>query len=97
MTSTRYASRSRLEEENRLLLELRDRQHLPWREVTRRFEQTYAREYRMPTLQMRYGRLKNASQANRQRLWQDEDTEALRQAWQWYMQERWNIIADRVY
>ena len=50
----------------------------------------------MPTLQMRYGRLRNASQASRQRQWTDADTEALRRAWQWYMDERWRIIADRV-
>ena len=94
--SPRYSSRPRLEEENRFLLELRDRQRLPWREVTRRFEQRYNREYRMPTLQMRYGRLRQANQANRTRQWREEDTEALRQAWQWYMDERWRIISERV-
>ena len=94
--SARYSSRPRLEEENRLLLDLRDRQHLPWRQITRHFEQTYGREYRMPTLQMRHGRLSKANQANRQRQWTDADTEALHQAWKWYMDERWRIIADRV-
>ncbi|KAL9092769.1 MAG: hypothetical protein Q9159_000667 [Coniocarpon cinnabarinum] len=94
--SARYSSRPRLEEENRFLLELRDRQRLPWREVTNRFEQRYGREYRMPTLQMRYGRLRQASQASRTRHWSDMDTEALRQAWQWYMEERWRIISERM-
>ena len=92
----RHSSRSRLEEENRLLLDLRDRQRLPWREVTRYFEQTYGREYRMPTLQMRYGRLKSSATANRTRQWTDADTEALRQACQWYHEERWRIISERV-
>lgn len=95
-SSARYSSRPRLEEENRLLLDLRDRQRLPWREVTRQFEQTYSREYRMPTLQMRYGRLRQSSQASRQRQWTDVDTEALRQACQWYHDERWRIVSERV-
>lgn len=94
--SQRYFSRSRLDEENRLLLDLRDRQRLPWREVTRQFEQTYGREYRMPTLQMRYGRLRQSSQASRQRQWTDADTEALQRAYEWYDEERWRIISERV-
>ncbi|KAI9726038.1 MAG: hypothetical protein M1828_002046 [Chrysothrix sp. TS-e1954] len=58
--------RSRVNAENRLILQLRDERQLTWREVTRILGETFGREYRMPAVQMRYGRLQRDTSEQRQ-------------------------------
>lgn len=81
----------KLDEENRYLVYLRDQQRLPWKEISRKFEQTFQRPYQAPALQMRYGRLKS-----RLHPWTDADTNALQLAQEYYANKRFEIIAEKV-
>lgn len=81
----------KLDEENRYLVYLRDQQRLPWKEISRKFEQTFQRPYQAPALQMRYGRLKN-----RLHPWTEADTTALQMAQEYYANKRFEIIAEKV-
>lgn len=92
-SSSQYShiNRARLEQENQMIVRLRDHEGLPWKEITRQLSSTFGRNFQQATLQMRYGRLRAKSHP-----WTDDDTSALRQAHSYYMENRWNIIADKV-
>ena len=49
---------SELNEEERLLLQLKDQQLLTWKDIQFQFQQTLSRSYQVPALQMRYKRLR---------------------------------------
>lgn len=82
---------AQLDEENQYIVQLREKEGLPWKEIGRRFSQTFGRTYQTPALQMRYGRLKN-----RQRPWTEADDSALQMAHNYYANMRYEIIAEKV-
>lgn len=57
-----------LNDEERLLLRLKDQESLPWKDIAVRFQQNLGRTYQVPALQMRYKRLRE-----KLRIWTDED------------------------
>ena len=57
-----------LSDEEKLLIKLKQEQNMPWKDISREFEERLGRPYQVPALQMRYKRLKE-----RLRLWTDQD------------------------
>lgn len=55
-------------EDDNLLLKLKDEEGLPWKAIAQRFRDLSRGEFRVPTLQMRYKRLKE-----KMRVWEVED------------------------
>jgi hypothetical protein len=66
--STSFQRTVDLTEEERLLVELKDDQNLPWKEIAQKFEASFGRQYQVPQLQMRFKRLRE-----RMRTWTEED------------------------
>lgn len=66
--STSFQKTADLTEEERLLVELKDDQNLPWKEIAQKFEASFGRPYQVPQLQMRFKRLRE-----RMRTWTEED------------------------
>ena len=61
-----------LSDEEKLLIKLKQEQNMPWKDISREFEQRLGRPYQVPALQMRYKRLKE-----RLRSWTDQDVSRL--------------------
>lgn len=59
-------------EDDTLLLQLKDEDSLPWKVIASRFRDLNRGEFRVPTLQMRYKRLKE-----KMRVWDAEDVRRL--------------------
>lgn len=57
-----------MSEDDSLLLKLKDEEGLPWKLITARFKELHRGDFRVPTLQMRYKRLKE-----KMRVWDPED------------------------
>ena len=57
-----------LTEEEQLLFTLKQEGNLPWKDISREFEQRFGRTYQVPALQMRFKRLKE-----RLRTWTEND------------------------
>lgn len=55
-------------EDDNLLLKLKDEEGLPWKAIAQKFRDMNRGEFRVPTLQMRYKRLKE-----KMRIWDVED------------------------
>lgn len=64
-----------LNEEERLLLQLKDQESLPWKDIAIRFQQALGRTHQVPALQMRYKRLRE-----KLRSWTEEDVSAADEA-----------------
>jgi hypothetical protein len=86
--STQYE----LSEEDKLLLQLKDEESMPWKDVAARFHTDLNKQYQIPALQMRLKRLKE-----RIRVWTDADVKALRQAHDYWAQNKFEIIAQKVH
>ena len=57
-----------MSEDDTLLLKLKDDESLPWKTIAKRFLEQGRGEFKVPTLQMRYKRLKEKI-----RVWDNED------------------------
>jgi hypothetical protein len=57
-----------LSDEEKLLFKLKRDGNMPWKDISKKFEETFGRPYQVPALQMRYKRLKE-----RLRPWKEED------------------------
>ena len=57
-----------LNEEEQLLLKLKEEENLPWKDIATRFQQELGKQYQVPALQMRFKRLRE-----RMRTWTDVD------------------------
>ena len=57
-----------LNEEEQLLLRLKDEENLPWKDIAVRFQEELGRSYQVPALQMRFKRLRE-----RMRCWTEAD------------------------
>ncbi|KAI9786018.1 MAG: hypothetical protein M1816_008170 [Peltula sp. TS41687] len=80
-----------LNEEERLLLQLKDQDSLPWKDIAIKFQQLLGRNYQVPALQMRYKRLRE-----KLRIWTEEDIQALQQAHDYWEKFKWDIIATKM-
>ena len=75
--STSFQKTVDLSEEEKLLLELKEEQNLPWKEIAQKFEATFKKPYQQPALQMRIKRL-----LDRMRQWTEEDVSSERLVFQ---------------
>jgi hypothetical protein len=80
-----------LTEEDRLLLKLKEEESMPWKDIAARFQNDLGKQYQIPALQMRLKRLRE-----RMRVWSDADVKALRMAHEYWAQNKFEIIAQKV-
>ena len=80
-----------LSDEERLLVQLKQDQNLPWKEIAKEFEDRFGRPFQVPALQMRYKRLRE-----RLRHWTKEDMAALEAAHDYWASNKFEIIANKM-
>lgn len=80
-----------LSEDDRFLVQLKEDESLPWKDIANRFHTDKGKNFQVAALQMRYKRLREKF-----RVWMDEDVKALRQAHEYWEKYKWEIIAQRV-
>ncbi|KAF1954936.1 hypothetical protein CC80DRAFT_416508 [Byssothecium circinans] len=80
-----------LGEEDRLLLQLKDEESMPWKDIAARFQSDLGKTYQIPALQMRLKRLRE-----RMRVWTEPDVKALRMAHEYWVQNKFDIISQKV-
>jgi hypothetical protein len=80
-----------LGEEDRLLIQLKDEESMPWKDIAQRFQTDLGKTYQIPALQMRLKRLRE-----RMRVWTEADVKALRMAHEYWVQNKFDIIAQKM-
>jgi hypothetical protein len=80
-----------LSDEDRLLLQLKEEESMPWKDIAARFQTDLNKNYQIPALQMRLKRLRE-----RMRVWTETDIRALRMAHDYWVQNKFEIIAQKV-
>ncbi|KAK3170166.1 hypothetical protein OEA41_009552 [Lepraria neglecta] len=80
-----------LNEEEQLLLKLKEDENLPWKDIAVRFQTDLGKSYQVPALQMRFKRLRE-----RMRTWTETDVQALEQAYDYWEKFQFDIIAAKV-
>jgi hypothetical protein len=80
-----------LSEEDKLLLQLKEEESMPWKDIAARFQSDLGKAYQIPALQMRLKRLRE-----RMRVWTDTDVRALRLAQEYWAQNKFDIISQKV-
>ena len=80
-----------LTEEDKLLLKLKEEESMPWKDIAARFQKDLGKQYQIPALQMRLKRIRE-----RIRMWSDADVRALRMAHEYWAQNRFDIISQKV-
>lgn len=80
-----------LTEEDKLLLKLKEEDSMPWKDIAARFQSDLGKQYQIPALQMRLKRLRE-----RMRVWSEADVRALRMAHEYWAQNKFDIISQKV-
>jgi hypothetical protein len=80
-----------LSEEDKLLLQLKEEECMPWKDIAARFQSDLGKSYQIPALQMRLKRLRE-----RMRVWTETDVRALRMAHEYWVQNKFDIISQKV-
>ena len=80
-----------LSDEDKLLLQLKDDESMPWKDIAARFQTDMGKTYQIPALQMRLKRLRE-----RMRVWTEADLKALRMAHEFWVQSKFEIISQKV-
>ena len=80
-----------LSEEDKLLLQLKEEESMPWKDIAARFQSDLGKAYQIPALQMRLKRLRE-----RMRVWTESDVKALRMAHEYWAQNKFDIISQKV-
>lgn len=80
-----------LGEEDRLLIQLKDEENMPWKDIAIKFQTDLGKVYQIPALQMRLKRLRE-----RMRVWSDADVRALRSAHEYWAQSKFEIISQKM-
>ncbi|RPA77566.1 hypothetical protein BJ508DRAFT_212743 [Ascobolus immersus RN42] len=80
-----------MSEDDTLLLKLKDDESLPWKTIAKRFLEQGRGEFKVPTLQMRYKRLKEKI-----RVWDNEDVTYLHQAKEAIDKEYWELVSRKM-
>lgn len=81
-----------LSEEDKLLLRLKEEESMPWKDIAARFQSDLGKSYQIPALQMRLKRLRE-----RMRVWTETDVRALRMAHEYWVQNKFDIISQKVW
>lgn len=90
-SDSQTSSQFELSDEDRLLLKLKEQDSMPWKDIAARFQSELQKSYQIPALQMRYKRLRE-----RMRVWTDVDRKALRMAHEYWVQNKFEIISQKV-
>ncbi|KAF2755982.1 hypothetical protein EJ05DRAFT_518577 [Pseudovirgaria hyperparasitica] len=80
------------EQEERLLLELKDEQNQSWKKIADIFRSQCNKDYSVPALQMRYRRLRQRRLLD----FNDADQAALMAAYDYWETKRWEIISEKM-
>ncbi|KAH7092630.1 hypothetical protein FB567DRAFT_435181 [Paraphoma chrysanthemicola] len=80
-----------LSEEDKLLLQLKEEESMPWKDIAARFQTDLGKAYQIPALQMRLKRLRE-----RMRVWTEADVRALRMAHEYWAQNKFDIISQKM-
>ncbi|KAH7347037.1 hypothetical protein BKA66DRAFT_310934 [Pyrenochaeta sp. MPI-SDFR-AT-0127] len=80
-----------LSEEDKLLLQLKEEESMPWKDIAIRFQSDLGKTYQIPALQMRLKRLRE-----RMRVWTESDVRALRMAHEYWVQNKFDIISQKM-
>lgn len=80
-----------LSEDDRFLVQLKEDELLPWKDIAKRFESDKGKNFQVAALQMRYKRLRE-----KLRTWEDKDISALKQAHDYWEKYKWEIISLKV-
>ncbi|KAF2496904.1 hypothetical protein BU16DRAFT_459279 [Lophium mytilinum] len=80
-----------LGEEDKLLVQLKDEENMPWKDIAAKFQSELGKTYQIPALQMRLKRLRE-----RMRVWSEADLRALRLAHEYWVQSKFEIISQKV-
>ncbi|KAK5130256.1 hypothetical protein LTR08_002257 [Meristemomyces frigidus] len=80
-----------LSEDDRFLVQLKEDESLPWKDIATRFHTDKGKNFQVAALQMRYKRLRE-----RYRQWEAEDLSALRLAHEYWEKYRWEIIGAKM-
>jgi hypothetical protein len=80
-----------LSEEDRYLVQLKEDDNLPWKDIASRFQTEKGKTHQVAALQMRYKRLRE-----RFRVWEDQDVQALQRAHEYWEHHKWEIISQKV-
>jgi hypothetical protein len=88
---TTSATAETLSDDDRLLIQLRETEALPWKDIAARFSEGKDVVHTTARLQMKYKRLRQ-----RFRVWEEQDVYALRVATEYYERCKWQIISAKV-
>ena len=80
-----------LNDEDRFLVELKETEALPWKDIASRFQNEKGRTFQVAALQMRYKRLREKF-----RIWEEQDVAALHRAYEYWEKCKWEIISAKV-
>ncbi|KAL7269706.1 hypothetical protein RUND412_007616 [Rhizina undulata] len=80
-----------MSEDDNLLLQLKDEEGIPWKAIAQKFRDLNRGEFRVPTLQMRYKRLKE-----KMRVWDADDVQYLKEAKEYLEKQKWEIISQKM-
>jgi hypothetical protein len=80
-----------ISDEDSFLLRLKDEEGLSWKDISQRFQDDLGKTVQIPALQMRLKRLRE-----RMRVWTDVDVQALRMAHDYWVTNKFEIIASKV-
>jgi hypothetical protein len=88
---TTSAAADTLSDDDRLLIQLRETEALPWKDIAARFSEGKDELHTTARLQMKYKRLRQ-----RFRVWEEQDVYALKAACEYYERCKWQIISAKV-
>ncbi|KAM0706670.1 hypothetical protein Q7P35_005998 [Cladosporium inversicolor] len=88
---TTSAAADTLSDDDRLLIQLRETEALPWKDIAARFSEGKDVVHTTARLQMKYKRLRQ-----RFRVWEEQDVYALRVATEYYERCKWQIISAKM-
>lgn len=80
-----------LSEDDRFLVQLKEDENLPWKDIAGRFHSDKGKNFQVAALQMRYKRLREKF-----RTWEEQDVSALRLAHEYWEKYKWEIISSKV-
>jgi hypothetical protein len=80
-----------ISDEDSFLLRLKDDESLSWKDIANRFSNDLGKTVQIPALQMRLKRLRE-----RMRVWTDLDVQALRMAHDYWVSNKFDIIAAKM-
>jgi len=80
-----------LSEDDRFLVQLKEDENLPWKDIATRFHARKGKKVQVAALQMRYKRLREKF-----RVWEERDLQALRTAHEYWEKYKWEIISAKV-